>query len=431
MSSRLLAAAVLLWAGVAHSESAVQGTADVAVGYTDNVRSSPKEPPPGISGKAGDSFLLLSPGVGYAQSSAGALQRVGYTLSFTLFAHQDEANSVSQRADYRGLFDLSPNASLVLGAAASQARPYSSTTLTSAGLTELGAWAPGSSSIVVVTADELLSIDLSPELRGYQSGHAGFGAPLFGGDGPRTFEGGGLLGAERLFRADAIGAEAASSYAVATRTLRSDGTAAGTQRQLMGTGAGIWRHDFGTDFASRLELGAGRVQRLESGRGFWYPTGSALLGFARDEANAEVSYAHRVTTNLSLGQFSIVDQVQARGGVPIGAFALEASAGAERGRLIEEDATRAARVDLWQADVQLAWQALPGVSVALRYQHIEQRSDASAPPLPLSFVKNTILLLAGVRVPPDDQLPRRPRSPRRVDRSDALSPQTPGARAAP
>ena len=128
---------------------------------------------------------------------------------------------------------------------------------------------------------------------------------------------------------------------------------------------------------------------------------------------------------------SIVDQVQARGGVPIGAFALEASAGAERGRLIEEDATRAARVDLWQADVQLAWQALPGVSVALRYQHIEQRSDASAPPLPLSFVKNTILLLAGVRVPPDDQLPRRPRSPRRVDRSDALSPQTPGARAAP
>ena len=42
------------------------------------------------------------------------------------------------------------------------------------------------------------------------------------------------------------------------------------------------------------------------------------------------------------------------------------------------------------------------------------------PPLPLSFMRNTVLLTATIKWPPDRVMPRRYRAPRRVDRSDEI-----------
>ncbi len=183
--------------------------------------------------------------------------------------------------------------------------------------------------------------------------------PLAGASTQRTLEATARAGGERAFRADAVGLEARGDYTVITGGVALDGAALGVQRQLVGTGLATWRHDWGRQFTSRLEAGAVRVQRLESGHGFFEPTGTAALDWTHPLGNAELSVAHRVTTNPLLGQTLLVDEVQLRAGVPFddeGKLALGASAGYQRGRLIEEDATLAAHLDTLLFDVGLAWQ---------------------------------------------------------------------------
>jgi hypothetical protein len=68
--------------------------------------------------------------------------------------------------------------------------------------------------------------------------------------------------------------------------------------------------------------------------------------------------------------------------------------------------------------------------VGVRYQHIQQISDVRAPPLPVSFARNAILLGATVKLPPESDMPHAYRAPLRVDRADeirdAVEPATPG-----
>jgi hypothetical protein len=86
-------------------------------------------------------------------------------------------------------------------------------------------------------------------------------------------------------------------------------------------------------------------------------------------------------------------------------------------------------VDVFLGDVALGWQTTDELTLDLRYQHAQQRSDAEAPPLPLSYARNTVMLGAIVALPPDREMPRRYRPPRRVDRTDELyDAQDPAAR---
>ena len=71
----------------------------------------------------------------------------------------------------------------------------------------------------------------------------------------------------------------------------------------------MWRHDWGRSFASRVEAGALRVQTLNSGHGFWAPTGRAALAYVTEFGDAEATYAHTVTTNPLLGQTLLIDEV--------------------------------------------------------------------------------------------------------------------------
>src|SRR6185503_4301657 len=118
-----------------------------------------------------------------------------------------------------------------------------------------------------------------------------------------------------------------------------------------------------------------------------------------------------------------VDEVRLRGAVPLMArdeLVDAASAGYQKGRLIEEDATLAAHVDVILVDVGLGWQATDNLTVGPRYQYLQQFTDADHPPLPLSFTKNTVMLGATVKFPPDRDMPRPYRQPHRVDRSDEI-----------
>lgn len=414
---------LLCWPAIARAGPKLQAVGEATVAVTDNAQSSPDNPVPGVPPKAADAFLILSPGLALSAATRRIVQRLQYTYSLSVFEKQSGANTSSNRLDYLGFFDLSPRTSMLLTSSLVESRPYTTSLVVPPGVGEVAASPPGSSAILGASAGEQLDFDVAEGWRAWQGTGVLAGMPLAGTSRQRTLEATARVGGERAWRADALGLEGRGDYTVITGGVAADGAALGVQKQLVGTGVAVWRHDLGRQFTGRAEAGAVRVQRLSSGRGFWEPTGTASLGWTPMLGNAELSISHRVTTNPLLGQTLLVDEAQLRAGVPFddkGTVVLGASGGYQRGRLIEEDATLAAHVNTLLLDVGLAWQTTDALGLSLRFQHAEQISDAALPPLPLSYVRNTALLTATVRFPPEREMPRAYRAPQRVDRSDEI-----------
>lgn len=400
-----------------------QGIADTSVGYTDNTQSAPDVPLPGGTPKSGGVFLLLSPSIVVADVTQRSNQRLQYTYTYDLFFQSTNASTSSNRLEYRSFFDLSPRVALTVGAAAIQSNQYSAIILTPPAAGSVNALPPGSGSFLSATVDELMSFDLSPKWRAYEAAAVTEQTPLFDTVAPRTFAPSGRAGVERTFERDAIGAEARADYTVVEGSLAPDGTALGVQEQIIGTGLALWRHDWGHLFTSRAEAGVLRLQRLNTGNGFWQPAGTASLNYATELGDASLAYDHAVTTNPYLGQTLLIDEVRFRGALPFtkkGEVLAAASAGYQAGRLLDEDANLAAHVDAIFADVGIGWQITESIFVGLRYQHVEQISDTRVPPLPVSFVRNSILVGTTIKFPPDNDMPRAYRAPRRVDRADEI-----------
>jgi hypothetical protein len=420
--ARWVAVAVGCALPAAAAES-LQGTGELSVGWTDNVQSAPDDPLPGVPERESDGFMIVSPGAVLALTYPSARHHFGFTHAATLFFGHPEADNSSNRLDYQSFLDLSPRIALLVDANLTQAAPHTQATVTAPTTTELGAVLPRTDAYVTGAASWTLSFDLAPEYRTWQTSRVGFGVPLSRSKSARTIEMGASLGGERTFRSDALGSEVTVDHATVTRVVSAAGTREDTARQVTVTGVGRWRHDIGRDFASRLEAGALRIQRLNTDRGAWHPTGTAALGYAVEQGSAELRYAHRVTTNLVLGQYLLVDEVVLSGAVPLAQdpeLVVAANVGHQWGRLIEEDAALAAHVRVLMADVGLGWKMSDLALLGLRYQHLEQHSDARSIGLPLSFVKNSVLLSVALRFPPDSAMPRAYRPPIRVDRSDEL-----------
>src|SRR5262249_52055179 len=144
---------------------------------------------------------------------------------------------------------------------------------------------------------------------------------------------------------------------------------------------------------------------------------------ATEQGDAELTYGHTVTNNALLGQSLLVDALTLHGELPLtqkSELLLAGSLGYQNGRLLDENAELATRVQVYLADVALGWQATKSLVVGVRYQHIQQASGADTPPLPVSFVQNNVLVGATLRFPPERDMPRAYRAPQRVDRSDEI-----------
>jgi hypothetical protein len=407
----------------AHADPKLQGIGEASLGYTDNIQSAPSVPIPGGVPKSSGAFLVLSPGLVLASATARAIHRLKYTYTYDLFFQQTKVSTSSNQLEYRAFFDLSPRIGLVVGASAIQSNLAAAILLPAPGAGAVNATPAGSGSFLFATADELMSFDLGPGLRGYEGTVIAEQTPIFDTVAPRTFALGARAGVERSFERDAVGAETRAEYSIVEGSLSPDGTALGVQRQIIGTGVGVWRHDWNRDFTSRAEAGALRVQRLNTGRGLWEPTGSATLAYVTEFGDASLGYDHSVTTNLLLGQTFLVDEVRLRGALPLtkkGEVLVAASTGYQRARILDENAALAARVDAILADVGVGWQITETLLVGLRFQHVQQISDTRVPPLPLSFVRNSVMIGATFRFPPEREMPRAYRTPQRVDRTDEI-----------
>lgn len=411
--------ACLLGSAPAYATPHLQGIAESSIGFTDNAQASPN----GSDVRTSSFFWMLSPGAALVLASQRQVQRLSYRYEYDFYFNRNTSSSSTNRLDYRGFFELSPRANLALGANATQSDRFNKVAFSAPGSAAVGALPTGTGTFIQGAADEALSLDLAESWRGWQTANVLGDTPLFDTVAPKTLSTGLRLGVERSFLADALGVEARGDYTVVSGSLRLDGTPAEVQRQLTGGGIALWRHDWSRDITSSAEAGALRVERLNTDRGFWTPAARAALSYATEQGDAQLSYAHTVTTNTLLGQSLLVDEVRLRGELPLtkkGELSTAGSLGYQYGRLLDENAELATRVRVVLADISLGWQATKLLQVGVRYQHIQQKSGADTPPLPVSFVQNNVLIGASLRFPAERDMPRAYRAPRRVDRSDEL-----------
>jgi len=417
----LLPALFALFATTAAAEPHLQLIGESSLGYTDNVQAASL--PGADSTRTKSAFLMLSPGVSLALEQPRYLQRIGYRYEYDLYFNSAASSSSTNRLDYRGFFELSRRVSLVLGGNATEADRFNNVAFSAPGAAAIGAVPARTGSFLQAAGDETLGFDVAEGWRAWQSGSGVIDTPVFGSDGPRTVGTAARAGIERTFLADAVGVEGRGDYTVVRDAVGVDGTTLPVQRQLSAGGVALWRHDWGRYLTSSAELGALRVERLNTRRGFWTPTGAATLAYATELGDAQLGYSHSVANNALLGQTLLVDELRLRGALPLtpkGELTLAGSLGYQRGRLLDENAELATRVRVLLADVAVGWQASKLLELGVRYQHIQQKSGAAAPPLPVSFVQNNVLVGATVKFPPERDMPQPYRAPRRVDRSDEV-----------
>ena len=418
-------AVALLVLGAAHAAATprVQGVGEASVGYTDDFRNTPESALVAGAPRSVGAFTTLSPSVVLVLESPRSLQRMSYRYEYDLFLAQSSASGSSNQVDYHGIFELSRRTTLLLGSSASETNRYAAVAFSAPAVSTIAGLPAGAGAFAQAAADATLDFDLALAWRAWAGSNVLVEAPIFGTRAPQTSEWGLRTGVERTFLRDAAGFEARSDYTVVRNTILNSGAPAGIQEQWVTSGVALWRHDWGRNFTSRAEAGVARVQRFNTGRGLWAATGAGMLAFANQSGDAQLSYTHGVSTNALLGQSLLADEIRLRGALPLTwdkRLVLAATAGYQRGRLIDEDANLAAHVAISNADVVLGWQATKALEFTLRYQHIQQVSDAAAPPLPLSFVQNNVLAGAVLRFPPDRDMPRPYRAAFRVDRSDEI-----------
>jgi hypothetical protein len=416
-------AVALLCAAHARARPHYQAVGEASLGYTDNAQAAPSTASDDDPVVARSVFLMLSPGAVVAYASPRQLQRLAYRYEYDLYFDAAASSSSSNRLDYRSFFDLSPRLTLVLGASVTESDRFNTVAFGAPGASAIGAVPTGTGSYLAAGADEGLNIDVGPGWRGWETGYALVDTPIFGTEAPRTIGLGGRLGLERSFFADAVGVEGRADYSIISDSIEPDGTPIGKQRQVVAGGVALWRHDWGRYVTSSADAGALRVQRLNSGKGFWTPTGTAVLAYTTEDGDAQLSYSHTVTTNALLGQTLLIDEVRLRGELPLtkeGELTLASTLAYQRGKLIDEDASLATRVRVILGDISLGWQATKLLELGVRYEHVEQKSGANTPPLPVSFVQNNVLIGATLKFPQDRDMPRPYRAPRRVDRSDEI-----------
>jgi hypothetical protein len=402
---------------VARAWPVLQAVGDTSVGYTDSFDSSPSTPVVGVLPRQPAPFALLSPGLVVAVSTRRTIQRVTYAFTYTLVMNDLALDSSANHLEYAGFFDLSPGATLLLGAQAVQSNTDAATGLGQGGLL------PGPTSYLAATSDNLLSLDIGDQWRAWQGADALWQTPLSSGEAAETTGVGERTGLERTWRASALGGEARLNYTTIRNGLLLDGSPSGPQEQLTSTAVVQWRQDLGRHFTGRLEAGALRVDRLNTGTGFWSPAGAAVLAFTNDLGEADVAYDHAVTSNPVLGQYLLVDEVKAHAALPILSrpeVLLTATTGYQAGQILDENASPAAQVDTLLVDVGVGYRPTASLMLGLRYQHVERWSSVSVPPLPLSFTRNTVLLSATFKLPADRDMPTPYRAPRRVDRADEI-----------
>lgn len=431
----------------AWADTELQATLSGSVGYTDNLNGAPSDPPTGTPGPEGSFLTQVGPGVLVVHTTPRATYRAGYTFTASFsegpvtYAHQLSAGA---------LFVTSPTTDVSLGGTASLGQVITLVRSQGASSTQAQALPSGGTLVGSAGVEQGLSKELSEVLRLSQRASFVATSPL-GVETPasftpatifftRSWDFNASVGLYRVWKRDALGAELRGGYLLAADVTVDPVPV--LRHQVTSTLVAQWFHDLGTFWSSQIDLGLvhvasrgdevtevapGAFARVGAGGQIIQPAGLAALRYAREEGQAELSYAHGAQANPYLGQIFLTDAVTLRGGLPLGQttnLVLSSSIGYQHATELATDSSIRGFVDVIVGDVELGWIPLDGLLLAVRYQRYQQlpnegvRTAGGAPVL--SIVTNTGLMSATLTLP----MRRRPaqvyRPPLRVDRSDEV-----------
>lgn len=427
-----LAAALLGVATRASAKVTIQGTGTAAAGWSDNILDAPDEKIPAGPARDSDFFFQLMPGAVLTSASPRLLQRLAYSFTADLFVRHTEANSYSNALDWAGEVATSSTSNLILTLQTQQGR-LSTFNLNQQSSTADVAVLPQNASINFFSQSAGDGFDWTPTAQWRLTQTLLFRAfiPTDRGVQPDTYEAGGELAADRLFRRDSLGLVLRCTFVdyVPPRDPMTDVPNGFEEAEVLTTLLARWRRDWSPSWSSEAALGVvsgvGHSSDPTATRqSTWQPTALAALRYSRDLALGELRYAHDVTPDPLFGNTFSTDQVSLQGALPIvrARMFVAATAAYQFARLlplVSGAPTASAHVVL--ADFTVGWQPRPEVSVFARYSFYDQ---FGSPPvmdqlalLP-DLTRSTVLIGASVIYPavPAARVPSRLAT--RVDRSD-------------
>ncbi|MFH1130919.1 MAG: hypothetical protein V1754_06260, partial [Pseudomonadota bacterium] len=269
---------IIFWAigipGNAPAQTRLQGQIAVSSGFTDNIDSRPRTPPPGEPGSESDGFADISPGLRFFYGSPRFLQQLDYTFYLNLYFQHSEAISYSNRLEWLGLVQSSQSTRLTLGAGLEHGRQNVINLQQSASATTVGAQAEGNTTSINPTVNEILEWDVAQRWRILQT-LLFFGFLPVASDRPQApgIESEFHLVASRNWANDDISVDFGTRYSANIAYYNETGEIQPFEHQLIYSLVGSWEHAFGPEWTTELRLGVLLALDGDSFSGVFEPTG--------------------------------------------------------------------------------------------------------------------------------------------------------------
>jgi hypothetical protein len=429
----------------ARAKGSLQGTAEVGVGWTDNVFNAPYEVPgqppacdPNLAPanlpcaanaplpRYADFFFELRPGVIFTTGAARAVQQLSFNFSSDLYTQHPQGDTYSNTLTWAGFFLPSRKTELLVLLQSQQGR--ANTLTLPAGM--FGVTQGGSTTYFNQTASDTLLWHVTDKWNFIQALTFVAFIPID----PRTLSDTYTttldIGGERLFAIDAVGLDFRSQHVLYVEQrdpITNVQPPNPYQNQIINTLIARWRRDWTRLWSTELGLGAVEGNAIAPPAGtntpvIWQPYALGALRYFRERGNGELRYEHNLIPNPLTGTTFAIDAVTLRALIPFperSRMALSLTVGYEHGELTDPTRNGATgTTDALQANANLGFQATSWLGVFARYEAYRQWGHPEeSNPLP-SILRQVVLV--GVNgVYPTSAAARVPRTPGlRVDRAD-------------
>jgi hypothetical protein len=432
-ASHLVLAVVLVAsaAGRAGAKVSLQVLGGVAAGWTDNILNAPTQVVALQLGRQSDFFFQIAPGAALASATPRLLQRLAYTFSADLFVRHSEANSFTNTLDWSGFVAASPTVDILLTLQSQQGRlnTFNLQAPSAGGQVVPALTGATSTNFFSQTVSEAITWTPRAQWRAVETGFFRAFIPTDRGQLPNTYNFIAELGADRIFTRDSIGFLARADYVdfAAVRDPNTNVVTASEQQQIITAAVARWRRDWSPAWSTEGALGVVEAMNATDGSGrAWQPSVLAAARWFRDQANAELRYAHDAVPNPLAGTSFAYDEVALTGAAPLGSRS-HLFVGATAAYLHVRQISAAAGLtdttaSIVQCDVTLGWQPRPEFDLYARYSLFDQ---FGSPPIDMttqaalpSILRNTVLIGINVVYPAVAAARVPTRQGTRVDRTD-------------
>jgi hypothetical protein len=405
-----LIAGMLFFIPNAKAQIRISGSVTGTTGYSDNIDSRSRNPPPpasptepGEAAAEADGFADITPMLHFYYGSSRFQQQLQASVALNLYFLHTEAISYSSRLEWIGMIQIAERLRMALNVHANQGRQSALTLTGGAASTVLAVQPSGNVESVEFGLTENLTWDVDARWSFSQS-------LVVGGFIPYKMEqpGGPTLDADirftgrRRWNSHDFGGDLSVNYFANLEFDDPNAVTTGgrhlSEHQLLLTLTGSWDYELAQFWSTGLSLGAIVALNAKDLQGLLHPTGNAALRWRRDNANVELTVGHDIRPNIFVGQLFIIESANLRGEYPLwrglGVLSVSASGGYEYSTVLDLIGGEIGEaIHAINADVALNWRYTDNLTIALRYQFTSQAGDGTAATSTVpSFYRNAVML---------------------------------------